>query len=287
VEERTQLLDLKREAMMLHDLRHENILSFRGVVLAPGTEDVRWIVTELADDTLEGYLEIQRISDAGGVSLSTLLDVLSDCLKAMCYLHRKGIIHRDIKPANILQYFLRGDGVMFKLGDVGLAKHHSATARGVGVPAALSTSTLGTPFIAAPEVLDGTVGFTPKADVFSLGIVACYMVLGFLKGVPSQVEHPMMTYSTDRDRLKHDAVTAARVLSPKIADLLVGMTHTNPLGRFDASLALQTVVLLQRVIKEMPTATAGPARPDVAVSGHEDVERHAQQLEWNWWGIAA
>jgi serine/threonine protein kinase len=43
------------------------------------------------------------------------LNLISDCLTALTYIHEKGFAHQDIKPTNILVR-----GTMYKLGDLGL-----------------------------------------------------------------------------------------------------------------------------------------------------------------------
>ena len=121
-EHREQQANATREACMLHTLRHPNIVSFLGVVLTHGTNDIQWIVTELADCDLNAYL-VQQRELHGGVSYPVVVKCLTHCLLALLYMHSKRpeVMHRDVKPSNIMVRISSAGDVEFKLGDVGLA----------------------------------------------------------------------------------------------------------------------------------------------------------------------
>lgn len=96
-----------------------------------------------------------------------------DITSGVAHLHSKGLVHRDLKPQNCLLHHT-GDSVRVLVSDFG-EMQASTTRRG---PTA--TGYTGTISFAAPEVLrratDGTFGdFTPKSDVFSLGMIVYFM----------------------------------------------------------------------------------------------------------------
>jgi serine/threonine protein kinase len=152
---------LQREAEVYGALLHPNIVTLYDV----GYENDR--VTWLAMEYVEGetLLELQRRS---GPLLGP--DVVSgiaiDILHGLEYANAKGIIHRDIKPANIL---IAADGTA-KIADFGIARPLDSSMTRAG-------SLMGTPNYMSPEQAGGK-DLTPKADIFSLGVMLFELLTG-------------------------------------------------------------------------------------------------------------
>jgi serine/threonine protein kinase len=99
------------------------------------------------------YMGLGHLGENEGVSSIT---VLLQILKALQYLHANGIVHRDIKPPNILVQ----SPTNLKLGDFGLAQNKSTF-----------KTWCGTLRYCAPEITKDELHYSPKVDIWSLGVV--------------------------------------------------------------------------------------------------------------------
>ncbi|CAG2172730.1 unnamed protein product, partial [Oppiella nova] len=92
-------------------------------------------------------------------------EILRQILESVQYLHELNpqIIHRELKPENILIAENVRNGRFVKLGDFGLAGEHVVANQS-------HSKDKGTPNYRAPEL--GQSKYTPKADIYSLGILS-------------------------------------------------------------------------------------------------------------------
>lgn len=97
----------------------------------------------------------------GTLPRKNVLSILEDLLRAVHYLHSKGIIHRDIKLENIM---LRKQHHSYRpvIIDLGLAHHAEQES--------FLFEKCGTPGYIAPEIFVYGAKH-PKGDVFSLGAI--------------------------------------------------------------------------------------------------------------------
>jgi len=145
IAEAEALESFKREFSVLKNLNHPNIAR----ILDFGRdEEGRYYFTS---EYVEGadFFEATR-----GKSPEVIEDRVVQALRALEYLHSRGIYHLDIKPANLL---VTREGCV-KLIDFGLAGEK------------LGQKIAGTPSTMAPEVIYGEVP-DGRADLYSLGVV--------------------------------------------------------------------------------------------------------------------
>lgn len=95
---------------------------------------------------------------------------LAEIVLAVEKMHKSGIIYRDLKPQNIL---IDQSGHV-KIIDFGFAKKMN------NIKQDRTYTNCGTPGYCAPEVLMDDVGHTYKADIWSIGILICELIGGFI-----------------------------------------------------------------------------------------------------------
>ena len=104
------------------------------------------------------------------MTVKRFLVVLSQVADALDAAHQAGVIHRDIKPSNIL-FDRTGNAYLTDFGVAKLAIPNPDTRDQT------AGQILGTVAYMAPETFDSTAVLTPKADIYSLGVVT-YLILG-------------------------------------------------------------------------------------------------------------
>jgi hypothetical protein len=207
----TKAEELLREARLLHSLRHENIVQLRGVTMHPEHGHVQWLVTELADG---GSLEAW-VSARGRMTLMELVDLLRSVMRALVYLHSRtpAVLHRDIKPANVLVFTSFGGGIIWKLGDVGIAKVLQSTQH--------ARTVSGTPYFTAPDVYAGP--YDAKVDVFSTGIMAAELVVRHMDIAGfERVPRSKYLFPDERPALVDDACARLDTVSSALSAVVRG-----------------------------------------------------------------
>ena len=155
---------------------HPNIVPFFGVVVddTPAKEPLYLAMQYIESGTLQDLIYGERHAavrtDDSRLPLPTQLLALVGMFCALQHLASLNLIHRDVKPANILVVVERGQLIKVLLADFGEAKQLTASMSRV--------SGAGTPVYMAPEMGEEDEAKTPKADTFSVGIVAVEMSTG-------------------------------------------------------------------------------------------------------------
>ena len=120
----------------------------------------------------------------GGYTESQAVAVTRNILKALVYLHSKGVIHRDLKPENLLLVD-SNNLVDVKLTDFGMATIVKDNCR-------LTFTKAGTLQYVAPEIICSDNGYSFAVDLWSLGIVVVCLLTGnapFACRIPEEYRH--------------------------------------------------------------------------------------------------
>jgi eukaryotic-like serine/threonine-protein kinase len=138
-------------------------------------------VTEEGDfyyvmELLNGISFERYVQEFGPMEPARVVNLLRQVCHSLGEAHARGLIHRDIKPANLFMCRLGPDDDFVKVLDFGLVKHaDTSNARSM---LTLEGVTAGTPGFMAPEIALGKPGVDGRADLYSLGCVAYYLLTG-------------------------------------------------------------------------------------------------------------
>ncbi len=160
------LADFRREARILSQLDHPNILRLKNADIIGGRLILAY---ELGLESLEERRQRRQ-------QTRWSLEVARQLLEALSAAHQKKVIHRDVKPENI--FLFPGDRV--QLGDFCIA-------RLADVKFTHETSS-GTPGFMAPEQAYGQPSLA--SDVFSAGLVLYQLLTGKLPAWPFEWPFP-------------------------------------------------------------------------------------------------
>ena len=144
-----------REALILRNLNHPNIIHFRDTYTTK--KQKLCIVMDFADG---GDLH-SKIKERNGrlFSEDNIIDWFVQICLAIKHVHDRKILHRDLKSQNI---FLTSTG-RIKLGDFGIAKILSTTIEN-------AKTMVGTPYYLSPEIVESRP-YNFKSDIWSLGVL--------------------------------------------------------------------------------------------------------------------
>jgi serine/threonine-protein kinase len=147
-----------REEALGLQLEHRNVV--RG--LKPLAKSRLYLVTEY----VEGR-SLRALLKEGPLSESVAIDLVTQILEALVYLHGRGVAHRDLKPENIL---VTWDGTL-KLIDFGIALDRSARR----LTWTKLSNICGTPDYMAPEQCAGRRG-DDRSDIYATGVILYEML---------------------------------------------------------------------------------------------------------------
>ncbi len=199
-----------KEARIAQGIEHPNVV--RAIEWNP---DGPFLVMEyMSGGTLEDRLGKIEGKAPLALGATTTRHVASSILRALSFVHTRGVVHRDLKPANV---FFGPTGEV-KVGDFGVA--HLAE---LGVT--MTGAMLGTLAYMSPEQITGSATPDASTDLYALGVIVYRLLTGVLP-----FEGP-------------DFVAQHLTVTPSAPS-----AHAAPLARFDALIA----AMLAKDPKERP-----------------------------------
>ena len=127
-------------------------------------------------ELLDGISLERCVQTYGPMESARVVYVLRQVCHSLAEAHARGLVHRDIKPANIFLCRLGPDEDFVKVLDFGLVKHAASAAPVTELTAAGNAA--GTPAYMAPEVALASPDVDGRADLYSLGCVAYFLLTG-------------------------------------------------------------------------------------------------------------
>jgi serine/threonine protein kinase len=127
-------------------------------------------------ELLDGLNLEQLVRRFGPIEPGRVVYLLQQVCHSLGEAHARRLVHRDVTPANIFVCRLGPDDDFVKVLDFGLVKH-DARATGAGT-LTIQGVVAGTPSYLAPEIALGRQDVDARADLYSLGCVAYYLLTG-------------------------------------------------------------------------------------------------------------
>ncbi|EFN53546.1 hypothetical protein CHLNCDRAFT_136678 [Chlorella variabilis] len=172
--------DIFKEIDILIALKHDNIV-FMKEYFEEGNKV--YLIMEM----LQGGELLDAVLEKGHYSEADARSIFLQIIKAIQYLHSRGIVHRDLKLENLLLVDKR-DITRIKIADFGLARRY-------GGPGALTTI-CGTPQYVAPEIIKASTAprraqaftgaaphavslYGPECDLWSAGVILFILLGGY------------------------------------------------------------------------------------------------------------
>ncbi|MEY2929841.1 MAG: hypothetical protein RL033_590, partial [Pseudomonadota bacterium] len=168
-----QLARFEREVQLTSELTHPNTIAIYDYGRTPAG------VFYYAMEYIDGLTFEQLVANGGPLPAARVSHLMLQAASAIAEAHDVGLIHRDIKPANLMLCKRGGIADFVKVMDFGLAKHIGVAAPGTRHDITQSASgLLGTPSYMAPESIIDPLQIDARVDVYALGAVAYYLLVG-------------------------------------------------------------------------------------------------------------
>ncbi len=207
----------QREALNASSLSHPNIVEVYDV----GDDNGQYFIVM---EYIEGKNLKDLIKKRGKLTVSEVVDIMSQIADGLSVAHDSYIIHRDIKPQNIM---ILENGLV-KITDFGIAMAMNAT------QLTQTNSVMGSVHYLPPEQASGK-GSTLKSDIYSMGILMYELLTGVLpyrgdNAVEIALKHLKEPFPNIREELED--------LPQSVENIILKSTAKNPKNRYNDARAM-------------------------------------------------
>jgi tRNA A-37 threonylcarbamoyl transferase component Bud32 len=217
----------EREVQITSRLTHPNTVA----VYDYGRTDAGTLY--YAMEYLRGLTLDEVVNRFGPMPERRVVHVLKQAAGSLAEAHDQGLVHRDVKPQNLMLCHRGGVADLVKVIDFGLVKDSpeersaSLTSEGAAV---------GTPLYMAPEAASSSGEVDARSDLYSMGVVAYYLVTG---------EQPFFGLTANEvfrkhleDRPEPPSAKLGRPVAPELESLILRCLAKAPEARPETARAL-------------------------------------------------
>ena len=207
----------QREALNASSLSHPNIVEVYDV----GDDNGQYFIVM---EYIEGKNLKDLIKKRGKLTVTEVVDIMSQISDGLSVAHDSYIIHRDIKPQNIMIL----ENGMVKITDFGIAMAMNAT------QLTQTNSVMGSVHYLPPEQASGK-GSTLKSDIYSMGILMYELLTGTLpyrgdNAVEIALKHLKEPFPDIREEVED--------LPQSVENIILKSTAKNPKNRYNDARAM-------------------------------------------------
>ena len=207
----------QREALNASSLSHPNIVEVYDV----GDDNGQYFIVM---EYIEGKNLKDLIKKRGKLTVTEVVDIMSQISDGLSVAHDSYIIHRDIKPQNIMIL----ENGMVKITDFGIAMTMNAT------QLTQTNSVMGSVHYLPPEQASGK-GSTLKSDIYSMGILMYELLTGVLpnrgdNAVEIALKHLKEPFPDIREEVED--------LPQSVENIIMKSTAKNPKNRYNDARAM-------------------------------------------------
>ncbi len=222
-----------REANILRELDHPNIVAFRELGEADGS-------LYFAMDFVAGSNAADLLAEQGPLPIPRAVSLICQLLEALDYAHGRGFVHRDIKPANLLVTQVDGRE-QARLVDFGLARiYQDSKLSGL----TLEGQVAGTAPFMAPEQILSFRESKPPVDQYAAGATLYNLLTGkYIHNYPRSFQERLLL-------ILHEKVVPIQSRRPDVPAGLANVIH-RALAREPGDRYANVAALRQALLKEL------------------------------------
>ena len=214
----------EREAGILYQLKHDRIPQFKAL-LRTRVDNKKNLF--LVQEYIKGDTYYDLLQDSGKFSESEVIELISDLLPVLEYIHGQNLIHRDISPDNLIYRRSDRKPVLIDFGCVKQAANAVSRSQGYLI------TLIGKKGYAPEEQLRNGSAY-PCSDLYSLAATAVVLLTG---------KSPEQLYDAHRGKWQWEREVT---VSSSLAKVLNKMLAYNPSDRYQSASEIANVLNSQQ-----------------------------------------